>query len=106
MRSSPMPVSIEGLGSPTRWPGACCSYCMNTRFQISMKRSPSASGEPGGPPGMRSEEHTSELQSPDHLVCRLLLEKKKKTNTRGRYVVGRSNGHDDNRMSSADGSCC
>src|SRR5207244_8824064 len=27
---------------------------------------------------MRSEEHTSELQSPDHLVCRLLLEKKKK----------------------------
>src|SRR5258708_10489000 len=28
----------------------------------------------------RSEEHTSELQSPDHLVCRLLLEKKKKPN--------------------------
>src|SRR5258708_16342894 len=26
---------------------------------------------------VRSEEHTSELQSPDHLVCRLLLEKKK-----------------------------
>src|SRR5258708_24929471 len=30
----------------------------------------------------RSEEHTSELQSPDHLVCRLLLEKKKKTNNK------------------------
>src|SRR5258708_16075791 len=29
-------------------------------------------------PAKRSEEHTSELQSPDHLVCRLLLEKKKK----------------------------
>src|SRR5438552_10841186 len=29
----------------------------------------------------RSEEHTSELQSPDHLVCRLLLEKKKKRGT-------------------------
>src|SRR2546426_7927423 len=29
---------------------------------------------------MRSEEHTSELQSPCNLVCRLLLEKKKKTN--------------------------
>src|SRR5258708_10871005 len=29
-------------------------------------------------PDTRSEEHTSELQSPDHLVCRLLLEKKKK----------------------------
>src|SRR5258708_20040640 len=28
----------------------------------------------------RSEEHTSELQSPDHLVCRLLLEKKKNSN--------------------------
>src|SRR5260370_3818309 len=28
----------------------------------------------------RSEEHTSELQSPDHLVCRLLLEKNKKRN--------------------------
>src|SRR5947208_4419187 len=28
----------------------------------------------------RSEEHTSELQSPDHLVCRLLLEKKNKMN--------------------------
>src|SRR5207244_12359103 len=32
---------------------------------------------PNAAPG-RSEEHTSELQSPDHLVCRLLLEKKKK----------------------------
>src|SRR5258708_21631056 len=30
------------------------------------------------PCSSRSEEHTSELQSPDHLVCRLLLEKKKK----------------------------
>src|SRR5258708_9754939 len=29
---------------------------------------------------LRSEEHTSELQSPDHLVCRLLLEKKKSKN--------------------------
>src|SRR5205807_8092716 len=33
---------------------------------------------PGGAQG-RSEEHTSELQSPCNLVCRLLLEKKKKT---------------------------
>src|SRR6201998_3862534 len=30
--------------------------------------------------GSRSEEHTSELQSPVHLVCRLLLEKKKRKN--------------------------
>src|SRR5258708_14178286 len=33
----------------------------------------------------RSEEHTSELQSPDHLVCRLLLEKKKNSNVFLRY---------------------
>src|SRR2546427_9265964 len=31
--------------------------------------------------GSRSEEHTSELQSQSNLVCRLLLEKKKKTNS-------------------------
>src|SRR5258708_10670129 len=31
---------------------------------------------PGSTLKLRSEEHTSELQSPDHLVCRLLLEKK------------------------------
>src|SRR5690348_17571437 len=34
-------------------------------------------GRRGVPPRVRSEEHTSELQSPVHLVCRLLLEKKK-----------------------------
>src|SRR2546429_3432600 len=34
----------------------------------------------------RSEEHTSELQSRLHLVCRLLLEKKKKHNTNLHYV--------------------
>src|SRR5947208_8358458 len=32
----------------------------------------------------RSEEHTSELQSPDHLVCRLLLEKKKNNTDKDR----------------------
>src|SRR5947208_9269211 len=35
----------------------------------------------------RSEEHTSELQSPDHLVCRLLLEKKKKIKTRDEFFL-------------------
>src|SRR5258708_14725452 len=43
---------------------------------------PVAAADPHQPLGggqlHRSEEHTSELQSPDHLVCRLLLEKKKK----------------------------
>src|SRR5690625_6082721 len=40
--------------------------------------------------GLRSEEHTSELQSRGHLVCRLLLEKKKPTvdeNDRTRHAV-------------------
>src|SRR5258708_29900430 len=35
----------------------------------------------------RSEEHTSELQSPDHLVCRLLLEKKKKNNSNSQCLL-------------------
>src|SRR5947208_7848285 len=37
----------------------------------------------------RSEEHTSELQSPDHLVCRLVLEKKKASRTIGGRSVQR-----------------
>src|SRR2546426_6675061 len=37
--------------------------------------------------GERSEEHTSELQSPCNLVCRLLLEKKKRTRTPRRTFV-------------------
>src|SRR2546429_2656241 len=35
----------------------------------------------------RSEEHTSELQSRLHLVCRLLLEKKKKKNTSNKHAT-------------------
>src|SRR3712207_7500035 len=37
--------------------------------------------------GRRSEEHTSELQSRQYLVCRLLLEKKKKYNYIYRYII-------------------
>src|SRR3712207_7953873 len=37
--------------------------------------------------GARSEEHTSELQSRQYLVCRLLLEKKKNNTSRHLYVV-------------------
>src|SRR6478735_11142642 len=50
----------------------------------------SAGGSGGGaegrhcPPGSRSEEHTSELQSPCNIVCRLLLEKKKENRVRAR----------------------
>src|SRR5262249_60886015 len=38
-------------------------------------------------PGARSEEHTSELQSLTNLVCRLLLEKKKKSSTRCKSIA-------------------
>src|SRR5258708_27590240 len=37
----------------------------------------------------RSEEHTSELQSPDHLVCRLLLEKKKTKESHAEHKLQR-----------------
>src|SRR5438552_5644485 len=39
---------------------------------------------------IRSEEHTSELQSPDHLVCRLLLEKKKQAHYTYRFSYNSS----------------
>src|SRR5258708_28144980 len=38
----------------------------------------------------RSEEHTSELQSPDHLVCRLLLEKKNQMNNEPHVSIARN----------------
>src|SRR5207244_12799605 len=46
--------------------------CVSTSIAVS-------TGEGSSSKAARSEEHTSELQSPDHLVCRLLLEKKKIT---------------------------
>src|SRR3712207_7762730 len=42
----------------------------------------------GGPGGVRSEEHTSELQSRQYLVCRLLLEKKKDYLRFERLLIG------------------
>src|SRR5207244_10606852 len=49
---------------------------VSLRSRGTRHRLPAVQGLPAG--SRRSEEHTSELQSPDHLVCRLLLEKKKK----------------------------
>src|SRR5258708_11273775 len=46
---------------------------------IRLENRPDATGRLAGLARTRSEEHTSELQLPDHLVCRLLLEKKKRT---------------------------
>src|SRR5258708_6638320 len=49
----------------------CDSQLLRSRFVGGGEKSGVAGGH-----ARRSEEHTSELQSPDHLVCRLLLEKK------------------------------
>src|SRR5256885_5821458 len=59
---------------------------------------------PLGPaePEMRSEEHTSELQSPCNLVCRLLLEKKKKQRAPYTQHVSRTAGCIHPRRSSRD----
>src|SRR5438552_12685986 len=56
-------VTIQGPKAPVRSKFLPMSHCVVLRWN--------SRTEP------RSEEHTSELQSPDHLVCRLLLEKKK-----------------------------
>src|SRR5947208_4642032 len=66
-----------------------------TRFCSACKRP--AAAEACGPPILRSEEHTSELQSPDHLVCRLLLEKKKKKNTTTHYLQPDNTRHQQNQ---------
>src|SRR5258708_15448394 len=52
--------------------------CRQHRGDPAWPRDPDRADRAARPPVLaRSEEHTSELQSPDHLVCRLLLEKKK-----------------------------
>src|SRR3712207_8329851 len=61
-------------------PGACGAPAR--------RRAGAARARPGSglAAGLRSEEHTSELQSRQYLVCRLLLEKKKK-NSHFRYLI-------------------
>src|SRR5437764_2398021 len=50
------------------------------RLSRRARSAPPSRAAPRAAAGRRSEEHTSELQSPMYLVCRLLLEKKKKRN--------------------------
>src|SRR5207244_12377027 len=65
-------------GRAARWLGHCRLACLlNVHERPLMKRFILFMSSMTRPPPLRSEEHTSELQSPDHLVCRLLLEKKK-----------------------------
>src|SRR5205085_3114343 len=71
---------------PSIWPVSTARWCARRSVSPPGFRSPlSRSVHP--PPPERSEEHTSELQSQSNLVCRLLLEKKKK-NTRYRLSLG------------------
>src|SRR5256885_2732162 len=65
-------TTLFGSCAPVTAPGPCRRRaCRTPRLA---RRRP---GRGGGVPASRSEEHTSELQSPCNLVCRLLLEKKK-----------------------------
>src|SRR5258708_29540941 len=78
-----------------RRPPRSTLFPYTTLFRSRRKTSPSSRARlrgrtswRGSERAPRSEEHTSELQSPDHLVCRLLLEKKKnKDPTRNRFAV-------------------
>src|SRR5258708_23335769 len=58
------------------WPQLVCDHGRGRGFFIA-HQCQSRNGRNLSARQFRSEEHTSELQSPDHLVCRLLLEKKK-----------------------------
>src|SRR5215216_7227861 len=68
-----------------RRPPRSTLFPYTTLFRSPGRRLRAPCGRPAGGPAeggtaaRRSEEHTSELQSPDHLVCRHLLEKKKHT---------------------------
>src|SRR5258708_15049727 len=73
-------VVISSPGLPLAETGKCLTrYRQPLQSQFNMQ-SPDALGICPSPPA-RSEEHTSELQSPDHLVCRLLLDKNKNSIT-------------------------
>src|SRR5947209_16002040 len=65
-------TSPSGRGAPAKKPFVRAPRCRST----TRTRSASAAAAPGSARARRSEEHTSELQSRQYLVCRLLLEKK------------------------------
>src|SRR5256885_10656398 len=76
-RSVPSPgmsYAARGTGRETLLRKAAAGRARQSRERKARERK-----ETTGRPPARSEEHTSELQSPCNLVCRLLLEKKKNT---------------------------
>src|SRR5688572_30910084 len=73
--------------------GRCCSIEPARRSASCRMGRKSNSTKPGP---SRSEEHTSELQSQSNLVCRLLLEKKKKKKTKKKKNKKKKNKENDN----------
>src|SRR5690348_17503602 len=65
--------SVVVVGKSTFWRNSCAIEPRNPKLPLGNRLSHFVSRYSSS----RSEEHTSELQSPVHLVCRLLLEKKK-----------------------------
>src|SRR5207302_6094173 len=73
---------IEGaVVSRTIRPTTASSRTRGTKSMVRIPKRFHSSGTRGSVGTVRSEEHTSELQSRENLVCRLLLEKKKKKKT-------------------------
>src|SRR5687768_17806224 len=75
-RSSDLPAAVERAPSQNRGRGPARSQWRSWSIDARQRRG--RVRVEGSPSLKRSEEHTSELQSRLHLVCRLLLEKKKK----------------------------
>src|SRR5438552_5587323 len=69
--SATSPTIPKTFGKRSRTPSIYANGLRSILTGTSVPLAPQSSRQ------WRSEEHTSELQSPDHLVCRLLLEKKK-----------------------------
>src|SRR3712207_7469065 len=78
-RSDDAPVArLQRRFAVARGVGQCGHLGRHGQPLVGVGRGPRSRVQRGGERGRRSEEHTSELQSRQYLVCRLLLEKKKK----------------------------
>src|SRR5258708_20359323 len=73
-----LPNRLPNSGTSDRVVDHSDSPLTNPGMSLPIEKQIRECKEPSEGLRIRSEEHTSELQSPDHLVCRLLLQKKKK----------------------------
>src|SRR5437762_9313635 len=77
----PYTTLFRSLRARATWASKYAAWSANTEVSTTADALATAAGTEGRLPRLaerwRSEEHTSELQSPMYLVCRLLLEKKK-----------------------------